>query len=233
MAVDLVHMIKTGVGRLRRPAFDARAAVELTRFDLPFFPATRYALTPSALLTVLNDIAINQRRVVMELGSGYSSLYISKLFDLLDLPDARVITVDAHAGWLDIIKDAAARAGVDGRMTFVHAPLAPAAGGDDAPPWYDRDAVAAALGGDKADLLLVDGPVASGRDVRFARAPALPMLKDALAERCAIFLDDIHRPSHAQIARDWGQLIGVPFREHHSRGGFAYAARGEAFDPIL
>ena len=59
------------------------------------------------------------------------------------------------------------------------------------------------------------------------------MLKDALNDRCAIFLDDIHRPSHAGIANDWSEELSLRFSVHHARGGFAYAARGVAFDPII
>lgn len=238
--MNLPHLITAGIGRLRRPAFDARAAVELARFGLPFFPATRYALAPSALLTVLNDVVANDRRTILELGSGYSSVYIAKALadnaaeDHGPVDDRAVITVDAHAGWLQQVTRKAAAAGVAGRVQCVHAPMTPigkmATGGAD---WYDLAAIKSALNGRTIDLLLVDGPVASEKKIQFARAPAVPMLKSLLSPSCSIFLDDIHRASHAKIARQWGGELGVEFTFHHARGGFAHAVRGEGFDPIM
>ncbi|MEL7491441.1 MAG: class I SAM-dependent methyltransferase [Pseudomonadota bacterium] len=233
MAFHLLHMIKAGVGRLRRPAFDARAAVELTRFGLPFFPATRYALAPSALLTVLNDVIVNKRRTILELGSGYSSIYIAKALESAAPDGGVVITVDAHAGWLDQVVEKARAAGVADRVRAVHAPLAPIPGDADGAYWYDMAPIIEALAGASIDLMLVDGPVASGKAVAYARAPAVPMLKDRLSADCAVYLDDIHRPSHAEIAKQWSETLGLAFEHHHARGGFAYAARGESFDPII
>lgn len=224
------HIIKAGIGRLRRPAFDARAAVELARFGLPFFPATRYALAPSALLTVVNDVMINGRRTIVELGSGYSSVYLARALDLIGAADGRIFTVDADPDWLNLVIDRAAAAGVGDRITPVLATIRRQEGLGD---WYDREAIMEALGARSIDLLLVDGPVASGPQRQEARAPAAQALKNALGARCAIYLDDVHRPSHARIAARWGELLGLHFTEHHARGGFAYAARGDAFDPII
>lgn len=220
-------MAAAGLGRLRRPAFDARATTELARFGLPFFPATRYALAPSALLTILNDVIINNRRAVLELGSGYSSVYIAKALG----EHGRVVTVDADAGWLDQVMDSADRAGVAGRITAVHAP--PRVNGSDARPWYDAEKILATIDDAPIDLLLVDGPVASSKATARARAPAVPLLKGRLAGRCSIYLDDIHRPSHAAIARDWGGELGLRFAFHHARGGYALAMRGDGFDPVM
>ncbi|HXI86732.1 MAG TPA: hypothetical protein VNH64_04705, partial [Parvularculaceae bacterium] len=63
--------------------------------------------------------------------------------------------------------------------------------------------------------------------------PAVPELAGYLSADCAVFLDDVHRFSHVEIAREWGAILGVKFAIVHARGGFAYAARGQSFDPIL
>ena len=224
-----LHMIAAGIGRLRRPAFDARAAVELARFGLPFFPATRFALAPSALLSVLNDVLINNRRIILELGSGYSSVYLAMA---LKNSSGRIITVDSNEAWLDQVMARATAAGVADRICPVLAPLTPIAGRDGA-QWYDVKSIKKALDGDRVGLLLGDGPVALSKALKYARAPAVPMLKDVLNDRYAIFLDDIHRLSHAKIASDWSDELSLRFSLVHARGGFAYAAQGAAFDPII
>ena len=221
------HMIKAGFGRLRRPAFDARAETALARLGVPFFPQSRFALAPSATLAVVNEILINRRRKVLELGAGLSSLYIARA---LEETGGALVSVDSDPDWLDFVTGRAEKAGLAGRITPVAAPLR----ADGAyPGWYDVETVLGALGDGGVDLLLVDGPPASARARREARAPAVPVLKEKLAPACAVFLDDIHRPSHARIAARWGVELGVTFTEHHARGGFAYAARGPAYDPII
>lgn len=225
--MTLLHLLTAGVGRLRRPAFDARAAVELARLGLPFFPVSRYALAPSALLAVVNDVILNTRVNVLELGSGYSTICIAKA---LDETDGAITTVDADAGWLDKVVVRARKAGVADRIRPIHAPLKPLANSGE---WYDVEPIRAACVDRKIDLLLVDGPVASGGADPRARAPAARALADLLAPDFSIFLDDIHRPSHAAIAREWGELLKLAFTLVHARGGYAYAARGRAFDPII
>ena len=220
-------MATAGIGRLRRPAFDARASVELAKLGLPFFPPTRFALAPSALLTVVNDILLNRRAVAVELGAGVSSLYMAHA---LARHDGKMVSVDADADWLALVKEMAHEAGVADRIVTVHAPLKPM---HDGVAWYDMDAIKGALGGAQIDLLLVDGPVASGKERNRARAPAGPALAPILAPRCAVFLDDIHRPSHARIAREWESVLDLRFSLHHARGGFAYGVRGGGFDPII
>ncbi|HXI85884.1 MAG TPA: class I SAM-dependent methyltransferase, partial [Parvularculaceae bacterium] len=160
MAFAPFHLVAAGVGRLRRPGFDARAAVELTRFNLPFFPPTRYTLAASALLTVINDIIINKRQRVLELGSGFSTAYIAKA---LDETDGTLISVESNSAWLDHVRAYARCCGVADRLTAIHAPLSPRKGGLD---WYDAEILHAELKGKEIDLLLVDGPVASSRAKR-------------------------------------------------------------------
>lgn len=225
--MSVLHLIAAGVGRLRRPAFDARAAVELARLNAPFFPASRFALAPSALLTLVNDIVQNRRQVVLELGSGASTLHIAKA---LTLTGGMAITVDSDRAWLDKVMATAREAGLAERLSPVFAPLQDGADGE---AWYDPKPIFAAIGDRKVDLLLVDGPPAHDRTRAYARRPAAAHLKDRLAPNVSIYLDDIHRPSHAKIAREWGRLLGMEFTFVHARGGFAYAARGQTYDPIL
>lgn len=221
------HLLAAGVGRLRRPAFDARASVELSRLGLPFFPVSRYALAPSAALVLVNEVLLNNRRSILELGSGYSTLCLAKA---AERTDGHVVTVDSEESWLDQVTAAAAAAGLGQRITPVHSPLRPHASGG---AWYDCGLIRRALAGRRVDLLLVDGPVASGGADPRARAPAVPELEDLLEDRCALFLDDIHRRSHAEIAREWGRRLRIPFTLVHARGGFGYGVRGAAFDPII
>ena len=47
--------------------------------DNEFIPFTAWSLSPSILLHILNDIIINDRKSLIEFGSGASTFYIAKL----------------------------------------------------------------------------------------------------------------------------------------------------------
>lgn len=227
MIVAPLHRIVAGIGRLRRPGFDARAAVELAKFGLPFFPPSRFALAASTLLALVNDVMINRRRLALELGAGASTLYLAKA---LKAQGGRLISVESDKTWLDHVVAATEAAGLSDVVTPVLAPLTPHASGSD---WYDLGALKAATAPKSIDLLLVDGPPSGKGKPSRARAPAIPELADRLADRCAVFFDDIHRPAHARIAEEWSTRLGVRFAPHFARGGFAYARRGDGFDPVM
>lgn len=51
------------------------------------------------------------------------------------------------------------------------------------------------------DMLVIDGP--PGFLQKYSRYPALPLLVDMLAEKCAVFLDDALREDEQEIVRRW------------------------------
>ena len=51
------------------------------------------------------------------------------------------------------------------------------------------------------DMLVIDGP--PGFLQKHSRYPALPMLHERLAERCAVFLDDAARDDEQELVRRW------------------------------
>jgi hypothetical protein len=59
-------------------------------------------------------------------------------------------------------------------------------------------------------MLVVDGP--PGGTSRYARHPALPLLRDRLVPGCVVVLDDVNREPEKQIVRDWG--IEMTLLEH-------------------
>ena len=44
-----------------------------------YVPWTSSAMRPAAFVNIINDITVNDRRVVLELGGGVSTLLIAKL----------------------------------------------------------------------------------------------------------------------------------------------------------
>lgn len=77
-----------------------------------------------------------------------------------------------------------------------------------------------ALGKDRVDFLLIDGPKGKGT---ISRYPALAELKDNLAERAVVILDDAEREPEEECLRRWEELTELSF-ETQKGTGLAVAA---------
>lgn len=83
--------------------------------------------------------------------------------------------------------------------TVIHAPLVKTLIDDREWLWYDITGFDS--GGDKIDMLVVDGPPGNTQNV--ARYPAMPVLYDRLAGDCVVMLDDYNRKDEQQAVQMW------------------------------
>jgi predicted O-methyltransferase YrrM len=155
-----------------------------------------WALRPTGLLHVVSLIEQHRPGVIVELGSGTSTIWMGyaleqagggRLVSLEHLPDFADQTrtlVDIHClGKLVEVRDA---------------PLRPIQVGETTSPWYSLDAL---VDLPEIDLLLVDGPPGSAGTQ--ARYPALPVLSDRLADGAIVVLDDFSRADETTIVERW------------------------------
>ena len=177
----------------------------------------------AALLTV---IRAEKPSRVLELGSGLSTLTIAyglqaqgfgTLFSLEDVP--------AHAA---NTRRLLAEHGLTDYAIVLDAPLRPIQLDGESRGWYAlRDLPVAA----PIDLLLIDGP--AGYLESSARYPALPMLRDYLADDAIVVVDDIDRPSERESLRRW--LADFPELAHDeslSGAGFAVLRLARSQDRV-
>jgi hypothetical protein len=97
------------------------AAQYLAPLSGPYLPWSRAALAPSAIATILNDIIINNRQVIVEFGGGISTIYIARL--LAKHNSGKLITVEHDLDWLKILQDMLDAEKISERVSLVHAPL--------------------------------------------------------------------------------------------------------------
>ena len=175
-----------------------------------FLPWSQAAMRPSGLLAVLNDIVINRRTCIVECGGGISTFFIARL--LRDRP-GHLYSIEHDADWAALLQHNLNAEGLGAQATVIHAPLAPTPLGWRGLPgaWYAGDKLCGLKRDCKIDLLIVDGPPAYTKDLRYARYPAVPYFKDALAPDYTVVLDDINRRGEQEIAVRWGRELGVPF----------------------
>lgn len=170
--------------------------------DAPLPDTGGWALSPDLLQRILEVIHREKPRLVLETGSGVSTLITA--YCLKRFGGGRVISLEHDAEYAATNRDMVARHGLQDLVTIVHAPLKEIAIGDDKWLWYDLDGLSLEA---PIDLLLIDGPPAAIQPL--ARYPALPLLFDRLRDGATIILDDGARPDERQIAERWAGEFDV------------------------
>lgn len=219
--------------RLRRwdaLALDARAATELSRLGLPFLPWTSSSLRPAAMVQLLNEVIINQRLRVVELGAGVSTIAFAKVLGPLG---GRLVSVEDDPEWAAIVRGLLAQHGLADVVTVVDAPLEACAAAADGLHWFSRAPIKAALGDGLIDLLLVDGPKAFDAERALARLPAWAVLGLRMAPSAAIALDDAGRAGERDVLARWRADEAFDFDVAMQASGIALCTRGAAFNSAL
>ena len=145
-----------------------------------------WAASADVLLTLANTSKKIKPKVVLDLGSGVSTLVLAKAS-----PSARVISIDHLAEFASKTKSLLE----DHQITNVDlrvAPLSPHSSGGE---WY---AVSAFADIDQIDLLFIDGPPGSKDDK--ARHPVLAQCLSKLAPGAVIVIDDANRTGERELA---------------------------------
>jgi len=154
------------------------------------------------LLVELVDRLVSERpATVVEGGSGVSTVVMALAAKEHGIP-VRIVALEHQPAWAEHTRAMLARHGVAEYAEVRVAPLARTSIAEHETPWYDEAALA-----DLSDigLLLVDGPP-EGTGER-ARYPMVPLLKDKLAHRCTILVDDTARPGDADVVERWKPML--------------------------
>jgi len=189
---------------------DLDASFALGALPGPYLPWGSGSMRPAGLVSVCNDVVLNDRRHIVELGSGVSTVMLARLLVQLGASPVRsLIAVEHDARWRTWVMDQLAAESVGANVVVVEAPLRVGDEDDDG-AWYDRAAVDAAI--DVIDLLVVDGPPAFEPGHGLARHPALGVLRDRLVPGATVVLDDVERPGEQEVVRRWEDEFGLTFR---------------------
>jgi predicted O-methyltransferase YrrM len=185
-------------------------------------------MRPEGLVVVCNDVIVNKRRRVVELGSGMSTVLLARLLTQRRPRGGwRLASVEHDASWAQRVTDQLDRENIGRHVSVIHAPLVPHHLAAADLLWYDDAAVAAGLDamlrGDLVDLLVVDGPPAFVAGHGLARAPALPVFQHRLAPGATVVLDDIDRPGEQEVVRRWERTTSLVFERLPEPAGVAIA----------
>lgn len=162
---------------------------------LPAFDSA--ALFPDAAATLVGLIRTRKPRLVVELGSGTSTLIAALC--LRDLGCGRLISLEHDPRYSESTRDQLRLHGLEAFADVVDAPLVPQTVNGRSHSWYDPGAL---NGIDvPVDLLIVDGPPRKVQPL--ARYPALPLLIARLSADALVFVDDTNRSDKREMVRRW------------------------------
>jgi predicted O-methyltransferase YrrM len=184
-----------------------------------------YALNPTDLLELLFLVRSRRPRLVLELGSGTSTIWLAYV---LEQTGGRLVSLDHDPEYANRTRDALRAHGLTAVAEVRDAPLAPVELGDRTYSWYDP-AVLEDLDG--IDFLLVDGPPAAvGPDSRY---PALPVAGPRLADRATIVFDDANRKDEQAAIDSWLSTVDGLARANEMLGRHAVLVLDRAADLSL
>jgi hypothetical protein len=189
--------------RLVRSSADDEAQLEayaqLMRLLPPPMPVPRsrgWAASPDLLLTVV-DLVLQQRpALVVDVGSGLSTLW--EALACQSAGSGRVIAVDHDKDFGAATQALIERQGLGGIADVRYAALTEQRVDDREFSWYD---VAVLADVDEIGVLVIDGP--PGTTGPLARYPALPLLWGRLAADAVIVLDDADREDERTVVHMW------------------------------
>lgn len=156
------------------------------------------AMTETGLANVCALVRSKTRPVVVECGSGFSTLTLARL---LHEREGSLLSLEHDPLWTERVRNNLAAAGLAGTAQVTLAPLEPHPLARQGLRWYAEDALLTVS--DRIDVLLVDGPPAFEPEIELSRYPALPALADRLAPDAIVVLDDIDRRGEQQILAAW------------------------------
>jgi tRNA G46 methylase TrmB len=177
-------------------------------------PSTRsWAASPDVLLTLFEIAQRTTPRVILDLGSGMSTLVLAK-----SAPQAKIISVDNSEEYAEKTRKLLAAHAI----TNVEIRVAPLTAHHSGVEWYDTSVL-----GDisEIDLLFIDGPPGSKNNQ--ARLPAVVECLKKLKANAVIVIDDAARDGERSMAEKFAQALPTHTLEFlpHEKGTAIIAPR--------
>ncbi len=170
-----------------------------------------WAMEPVSMLRVVTELVTRQPTLVLECGSGTSTLWIAQA--LKHIGKGCVVSLEHLKEHHAATASALAAADLADSVDLHLAPLRTYRISNEQFQWYDLKCLD--LKPNSVDFLLIDGPPKSTGPL--ARYPAVPLLEKFLADHALIILDDAGRPDEIEEVNRW--LKGYPaFREFGTIG---------------
>jgi predicted O-methyltransferase YrrM len=155
-----------------------------------------WAIDPSSMVVLLDLIEQQRPDLVVEFGSGTSTVWIALTLERLG--KGKLVSIEHDDAYANETRVALDRHDVGDHVDLRLAKLGPLGIDDHETPWYDT-AVLADI--ETVDMLLVDGP--PQQTGAMARYPAVPVLFDRMPTGALVLVDDAKRPDESAMIERW------------------------------
>jgi hypothetical protein len=163
-------------------------------YPLPF--EMGWAVTPDAAVLLAQEIAQQRPRLVVELGSGVTTLVTGLM--LRRLGRGRVVALEHDPAWGARTRRHVAALGLEDVIEVVDAPLIPYDLAAGTYRWYTIPP-----GLEEGGVDFVDGPPQHVDRQGEPRYPALPLLLPYLSPTASLFVDDAKREAEKAMVERW------------------------------
>lgn len=201
IAAEQSDLARRRFGALEQQIAEAQGLVQLGSLRLPYPLAFGgdYALTADAAAVLARQVALLRPKVVVELGSGVSTVLVGKV--LQGQGYGHIYSLDHDAAWAEETRKQVRAAGLEDQAEVLDAPLIRLEMDGQNFLWYEIPAKVNDLA--QIDLLIVDGPPQAIDPNGLPRYPALPKFLPQLSANAEIFIDDARRPGEREMVRRW------------------------------
>jgi len=188
---------------MRRDAFNDYRQVEslLSLFatlkpDVPLPPLRDHSASPDFLRRAVLIMLERRPRVLVELGSGSSTVFLALC--LKRLGEGKLVSIDHDEVFAERTRAMLVQHDLTDYACVLYRPLKPVRIDGAEYIWYSIDDFKPP---GPVEMLIVDGPPYHVHTL--ARYPALPMMLPFMADNCTVLLDDANRPEEIRIASLW------------------------------
>jgi predicted O-methyltransferase YrrM len=196
--------------------------VLMKRFPQCTIPTSTWSMSFQNLHLLLDILDRRQPRVIVELGSGISTLMIAAWFQ--ERGQGRLISVDHDEDWANRTEFYVREAGISDYLTMLRTRLKSTFSIGHEIDWYDLEVPTVPIA--DIDLLVVDGPPAGTSDKQLSRIHSLVHFHRFMAADSCIVLDDACRPGESEVLKTWGMNFpDFKFQVVRTLKGFAIGER--------
>ena len=184
--------LKTSMWQSYRQTEAMQQLLSLLKFSAPVPPTRSWAASPDLLLTLAQLVRKHNPKLVVELGSGVSTLVVAKA------GAKKVISIDHSGEFADLTREVLKEHKVRGVEIRIAQLKAHISGVD----WYDTEVIKDLK---RIDLLIVDGPPGSKNPE--ARMPARAEFIAKLSPKAVIVIDDVNREGERKLAESFAKAL--------------------------
>lgn len=191
-----------------------------------YLPYTSSSLKFRLLVCISNDVVINCRKNILELGSGISTVILARLIKMNKL-NSKVVSVDDNLDWINIIKKIIIDEGLESYVEFIHCPKVKSLDIDYSFE-YDGEVLNKNFLNMKFDMVIIDGPLAWNEEIYMSRVSNVKHFINNLEDSFTIFVDDTERKGEKILVETLKNKLNI--KPQYMDPTFTVFSKGQNFN---